>query len=147
MTMYDYYIKFGNLDSEWVDSWSIVGEVPIPFPDKGPPFPPLLSDAAVQLRYSRLFQALLTIMATGMHLDQAVLVMRRVINTGNEPQVVSVIRFKDVIIDVCYPATDAGGPRIYFAYDTIQMDMTSLAQTQTPMFSPRRLALRPGAFV
>lgn len=140
---YEYYIKFGNLDSEWVDAWNLGGfPLPPPPPDKQIP-PPPFTDAVVQLRYSRLFVPLQTIMVTGMVLDNATLVAREVRDAAN-PKIFMVIRFQKVIIDSCLPANDIAGPRIYFGYDSFSIDYTSYTSTQPPFHS--RLALGVRAF-
>jgi hypothetical protein len=141
---FDYYIKFGNLDSEWVDSWNLGGfPLPAPPPDKELP-PPPFTDAVVALRYSRLFLSLQTIMVTGMVLENAALVTRN-IDAPADPKITMVVRFQKVIIDACLPATDISGPRIYFGYDSFSVDYTSFTTALPPRFNQRWLTLGPRA--
>lgn len=145
MRNFEYYIKFGNLDSEWVDAWSLGGfPLPPPPPDKQLP-PPPFTDSVVQLRYSRLLLALQTIMVTGMTLDNATLVARDITDPNNS-RIIMVIRFQEVIIDSCLPATDIAGPRIYFGWDNVFTDVTSCAAVMAPKLNPRRLTLGPREF-
>ena len=145
MRTYEYYIKFGSLNSEWVDSWNLGGfPLPLPPPDKQLP-PPPFTDSVVQLRYSRLLLALQTIMVTGMTLDNATLVKRDITDSSN-PKVIMVLNFQKVIIDSCLPATEIVGPRIYYGWDNVSIDVASYALAPPPALNPRYLTLGPRAF-
>ena len=57
-----------------------------------------------------------------------------------------VINFQKVVIDSCLPATDIAGPRIYYGWDTVSIDVASYTLAPPPGLNPRYFTLGPRAF-
>jgi hypothetical protein len=137
---YEHYIKFGTLDSEWVD-WYRMSGPPLPLPPPPGPVPLFLaSDATVQLSYVRLYIPLWAFMVAGTLLDEVVLVVRKLVI--NVPQVVLVARFQRVFIDACLLLQDNTKPFIYFGYDNVMYEYTNVATARPPLLNPQHLLRR-----
>jgi hypothetical protein len=137
----DYYIKFGYLNSEWVDVFSIKPAPPIPdWPGELISPPTTDNEARVQLRYSRLQSSLWQLMVSGTTLDWAVLVVGNAKRVGtNEFDVYCTIKFSTVIIDASVPAGD-GRLRVDFGFDQMWVDLRNSTMAKLPTSIPGVLA-------
>ena len=79
-------------------------------------------------------------MVAGTLLDEVVLVMRKLVN--DTPQVMLVARFQSVYIDSCLLLQDNTKPLIYFGYDTVTYDYTSVATARPPLLSRQHILRR-----
>ena len=114
----DIYIKFGNLGSEWVESYSF-RTLPFPIPATSQQIPAGFSnsDARVVLSNDRYYQDLYLMMVAGTILDRAVFVIR---NTSNGPPVIICwFSCQNVIIDALSRREGNNSLTVDFGYDNI----------------------------